>query len=69
MQAGDMWGQYLAAQKKREEAQHASAAQQMHASRSAQSRPPMKGAEPPKHDHRRVSSTSISAIPSRRAYV
>ncbi|CAL5228159.1 g11239 [Coccomyxa viridis] len=52
--AGDMWGQYLAAQRKKEDAQHVSATKQMHAGRNMQSRPPVSRAEPRIHDHRTV---------------
>lgn len=62
IQAGDMWGQYLAAQRKKEDAQHASAAKQMHAGRNMQSRPPVSRAEPRIHDHRTVSFFPQSII-------
>ena len=54
-QAGDMWGQYLAAQRRKEETQHASAAKQRHAGRSMQSRPLEKGSQPRIPDQKRVS--------------
>ena len=54
-----MWGQYLAAQKKKEEAVHASAAKQTHAGRSMQSRPPVTGVEHRNHDHSKVSSLPL----------
>lgn len=54
-QAGDMWGQYLAAQRKKEDSQHASAAKQRHPSRDAQSRPLASGAQPHIHGERKVS--------------
>ena len=53
-QAGDMWGQYLAAQIKKEDTQHASAAKQGHPSRSVQSRSLASEAQPRNHDERRV---------------